>query len=259
MVGATISGGIGSMTGMHGLIADSLLSVRMVTASGQVVTASETENSDLFWGVRGAGANFGIITSATYRLYDQTANGQGIMATFVFPAAANRSVWELVRSYDDSLPRPLSVLPQMAYNRTSNESFVVYAITYIGTLADAQPHIDKALALGPVSSTVIDDTVPVMNDALSGGACTNGRHQRIHTIGLNRTDVDTFEDVFSEMDVFYKANPEYNGRVIFQRYSNEVALQKPVSATSFPWRDIKTYLLVTQHSNFPFSAVHLAD
>jgi hypothetical protein len=133
----------------------------------------------------------------------------------------------------------------MAFNRTSNESFVVYALTYIGALADAQPHIDKALALGPVSTTVIDDTVPVMNDALSGGACTNGRHQRIHTIGLNRTDVDTFEDVFAEMDVFYKANPEYNGRVIFQRYSNEVALQTPVSATSYPWRDIKTYLLVT--------------
>jgi fumiquinazoline A oxidase len=252
MVGATISGGIGSMMGMHGPIADSLLSVRMVTASGKVVKASETQNSDLFWAIRGAGANFGIITSATYRLYDQTANGQGIMATFVFPAAANRSVWELVSSYDDSLPRPLSVIPQMAYNRTSNEPFVVYTLTYIGTLADAQPHIDKALALGPVSSRVINDTVPVMNDALSGGACTNGIYQSIYTIGLNRTDVDTMEEVFSDMAAFYEANPEYNGRAIFQRYSNEVALKSPVSKTSYPWRDIKTFLLVPQRHQSAF-------
>ena len=251
MVGATISGGIGSMMGIHGLIADSLLSVRVVTASGQLVNASETQNSDLFWAIRGAGANFGIITSATYRLYDQTANGSGIFASFVFPAAANRSVWELVRSYDNSLPRPLSVIPQMAYNRTSNESIVAYTLTYIGTLADAQPHIDKALALGPISSRVVNDTVPVMNDALSGGACTNGIYQRFYTVGLNRTDVGTMEAVFSDMTAFYKANSEYNGRVIFQRYSNEVSLQTPASKLSFPWRDIKTFLLATQQRPLP--------
>jgi FAD/FMN-containing dehydrogenase len=51
--------------GYFGLVLDGLVSARMVTADGRVVEVSETNNSDLFWGIRGAGANFGIITSAT--------------------------------------------------------------------------------------------------------------------------------------------------------------------------------------------------
>ncbi|KAK8060366.1 hypothetical protein PG996_010296 [Apiospora saccharicola] len=53
---------------------DALLSVRLVTAAGAVVTASATENGDLFWALRGAGANFGIVTSATYRVFELFRN-----------------------------------------------------------------------------------------------------------------------------------------------------------------------------------------
>ncbi|KAK7946046.1 FAD-linked oxidoreductase afoF [Apiospora aurea] len=61
-IGATIGAGVGPMQGLHGLMIDSLRSVEMVTPAGDVVTASKTENPDLFWAVRGAGANFGIVT-----------------------------------------------------------------------------------------------------------------------------------------------------------------------------------------------------
>ncbi|AEO68595.1 uncharacterized protein THITE_2055098 [Thermothielavioides terrestris NRRL 8126] len=243
MVGATIGGGIGSMQGLHGLMVDALESVRMVTASGEVVTASETENPDLFWAVRGAGANFGIITSATYRVFDQTANGSAILAEFVYPAAANRSVWELLQSYDNNLPRPLALFPEVGYNRTTNEPMVLYVAIYFGTLEEAQPHFDKARALGPVSTTIVNTTAPGVYTMLSQGVCDNGNYQNEYTVGLQHTDVATMEDVFADMVAFYEANPEYNGKVIYQRYSNEVALQTPVAKTAYPWRDIKTYLL----------------
>ncbi len=53
----------------YGLTCDNVLSFDMVTAEGQLVTASDTENSDLFWGLRGGGGNFGIVTSFEYQLH----------------------------------------------------------------------------------------------------------------------------------------------------------------------------------------------
>jgi FAD/FMN-containing dehydrogenase len=67
--GLTLGGGIGWLMRKYGATVDNLLSVDLVTAEGELVTASEDENPDLFWGVRGAGGNFGIVTSFEYRLH----------------------------------------------------------------------------------------------------------------------------------------------------------------------------------------------
>ena len=69
LAGLTLGGGIGWLMRKHGLTVDQLLSVQMVTADGKTLTASHTENPDLFWGVRGGGGNFGIITSFELRLH----------------------------------------------------------------------------------------------------------------------------------------------------------------------------------------------
>jgi FAD/FMN-containing dehydrogenase len=68
IAGLTLGGGIGWLQRKHGLTIDRLLSVDLITAGGEFVKASETENPDLFWGVRGGGGNFGIATEFEYRL-----------------------------------------------------------------------------------------------------------------------------------------------------------------------------------------------
>ena len=69
VAGLTLGGGMGRLQRKLGLTIDSLLAVELVTADGQVVRASEDENPELFWGMRGAGANFGIVTSFEFHLH----------------------------------------------------------------------------------------------------------------------------------------------------------------------------------------------
>ena len=69
IAGLTLGGGIGWLMGKHGLTIDNLLSVEIVTAEGDVLTASEDEHPDLFWALRGGGGNFGVVTSFEYRVH----------------------------------------------------------------------------------------------------------------------------------------------------------------------------------------------
>ena len=69
IAGLTLGGGIGWLMRKHGATVDNLLSVDLVTAEGELLTASGDENPDLFWGIRGGGGNFGVVTSFEYRLH----------------------------------------------------------------------------------------------------------------------------------------------------------------------------------------------
>lgn len=69
IAGLTLGGGIGYLTRRFGWTSDTVLSMEVVTADGKVVRASEEENSDLFWALRGGGGNFGVVTNFEYQLY----------------------------------------------------------------------------------------------------------------------------------------------------------------------------------------------
>jgi FAD/FMN-containing dehydrogenase len=96
MAGLTLGGGIGWIMRKHGLSIDRLVSVDLVTASGELVKASETENADLFWGVRGGGGNFGIVTEFEFELVPL---GPQVMAGPVFWAMEDAP--EVLRFYRD--------------------------------------------------------------------------------------------------------------------------------------------------------------
>jgi FAD/FMN-containing dehydrogenase len=89
------------------MLVDSLLSVKVITADGRKITASNTENSDLFWGIRGAGCNFGTILEATYSIYDETAP-LVLNADFLFPPNASQTILEYFKTLENNLPAELS-------------------------------------------------------------------------------------------------------------------------------------------------------
>lgn len=105
IAGLTLGGGFGWLSRKHGFTCDNLRSVDLVTANGELVTASETENFDLFWGVRGGGGNFGIVTSFEYDLHP--VGPEVIGGVIIYPLDAARDVLQFYRKFTASAPNEL--------------------------------------------------------------------------------------------------------------------------------------------------------
>ena len=100
--GFTLGGGYAWISTKHGLACDNLISAQVVTADGRVVTASEEENADLLWGLRGGGGNFGVVTSYEFRLHEL---GPTVMAGMVVhPADSGREVARAWRDWVEGAP-----------------------------------------------------------------------------------------------------------------------------------------------------------
>lgn len=106
--GFTLGGGIGWLQRKYGLAIDSLLSVDLVTADGSLVHASADENSDLFWGLRGGGGNFGVATALEFALHPV---GPEVVAGLIFhPADALPELARFYRSFAASMPDDITLV-----------------------------------------------------------------------------------------------------------------------------------------------------
>ncbi len=108
VAGLTLGGGIGRLQRQFGLTIDNLTAVELVTADGRLVRASETEEPELFWGMRGAGSNFGIATALEFRL--QPFGPDLHRGLLVFPASEIQAVWSVFRDYAPGAPDAVSVI-----------------------------------------------------------------------------------------------------------------------------------------------------
>jgi len=107
LAGLTLGGGFGYLTRRFGWAVDNLLEVEIVTADGQVRRASRDENEDLFWAVRGAGHNFGVVTSFTYRLHEVGPTVYGGLIAWPFDRADE--ILETYREITAAAPWELTV------------------------------------------------------------------------------------------------------------------------------------------------------
>ncbi len=108
VAGLTLGGGVGRLQRQFGLTIDNLAAVELVTADGRLVRASETEEPDLFWGLRGAGWNFGIATAFELRL--QPFGPDLHRGVTVYPATEVHDVWEVFSDYARNAPEAVSVI-----------------------------------------------------------------------------------------------------------------------------------------------------
>jgi FAD/FMN-containing dehydrogenase len=145
IAGLTLGGGEGWLASKYGYTVDNLLSADVVTADGQVTTTSATRSEDLFWALRGAGHNFGVVTSFEYRLHHVSTVLGGMV---IHPFERATDVLRFYREYMTSLPDELTTIAGVI---TAPDGNLVVAIVacYAGPLDEGERVLAPLRRFGP--------------------------------------------------------------------------------------------------------------
>ena len=151
VAGLTLGGGHGWLMRRHGLACDNLTAVELVTADGTVRRASAEENPELFWGVRGGGGNFGVVTSFEFRLHPL---GTVLAGLLLHPLRRGREILERYRDYAPTAPDELTV-GILITTWFDGAPVMAIALCYCGAPADGERLIAPLRRLGaPILDTV---------------------------------------------------------------------------------------------------------
>ena len=155
IAGLTLGGGVGRLARKFGLSCDNLRSVDIVTAAGKLLQASEDENADLFWGVRGGGGNFGIVTNFEYRLHPV---GPLVLAgSRAYPLSQASTVLAAVAEISEQAPDELYL--SFALGPRPNGGWCAFEAVYCGNPGDGERLLAPLAKLGkPVLDSVTTKT-----------------------------------------------------------------------------------------------------
>ena len=143
--GFTLGGGMGRTDRLHGLAIDNLLAATVVTATGDVLRASDEENADLFWAIRGGGGNFGVATEFVYRLHPFNPSVYGGNLIYSFDQA--RDLLRFYAEFNEGLPDEASIEPQFVFG-DSGEPVVEVQVCYAGDHAAGEKLMAPLVAFG---------------------------------------------------------------------------------------------------------------
>lgn len=154
IAGLTLGGGFGWLTRKYGMTIDNLVSVEMITAEGSKIRASEKENADLFWAIRGGGGNFGVVTQFEFQLFP--VGPEIVAGLIVFPFNQAKQILTKYRQFVSSAPEelnvwavlrkapPLPFLPEAVHGK----EVIVLPVFYLGAAAEAEKLIAPLRAFG---------------------------------------------------------------------------------------------------------------
>jgi hypothetical protein len=229
IAGLTLGGGLGWLMGKYGMAIDNLESAEVVLADGRVVTASEDEEPDLFWGIRGGGGNFGVVTSFSYRAHPVDMIFGGIAAHLLSAAG---DVFDFYRQFTKSLPDELVSFCGLVHAPDgSGTKIIAMPVCHCGDLKQAERDVQPLRDFGPPAIDLIGPMpYPVVNTLLDGGfpkGALNYWKSAFFT-ELSDAAVRTLVEAF-------EAAPSTMSGMVIEHFHGAVTRVAP-NATAFPHR-----------------------
>ncbi|APA15090.1 hypothetical protein sscle_14g098600 [Sclerotinia sclerotiorum 1980 UF-70] len=241
-ISPVLGGGHGWLEGRYGLMADNLISARVVLANGTAVTVDNTQHSDLFWGLRGAGHNFGIVTSIYYQIYDRTPDIDSFAtATFTFTQDRLEEVFSIANQWLAAKYRPVELMYMglIAFDPiVDSKPIVQFQLRWQGADNIPDEYTDPLNALNPVS--VIQSHISLLNiNALtgaspSGPACVDEIGRQLFPTDLDSWNVASLRavlDIFSTFPASFS-----NSLMLLEGYATNRVLEIPSDSTAYALR-----------------------
>jgi FAD/FMN-containing dehydrogenase len=250
IAGLTLGGGLGWLQGKHGLSCDNLLSADLVTADGELLTASPEQHPDLFWGLRGGGGNFGVVTSFEYRLHTVDSVLAGMV---VHPMAKAKEMLSFYREFCRGCPDDIVAAAAMMTSSEGDPIAVIIA-AYIGDLAAGEKAMASLRKFGPPLADTIAPTSYVALNSLFDEAFPYGGVQRYWKSSFLKELGDDMLDLMTSRSAKF-LSPMSN--VLFFHLHGAATRVDP-NETAFGARDDQwDYDVISQWTDVSESAGHI--
>jgi FAD/FMN-containing dehydrogenase len=238
IAGLTLGGGFGYLMGKYGMAADNLFSAEVVTAAGDVVNASAEDDPDLFWALRGAGANFGVATSLEYRLHPVAQVVGGLVA---HPFDDAKALLEFFRGFTASVPDEVYSFGGLVHAPDgSGAPIAVVAVGHCGDETTAMADLQPLLEFGrPLIAQIGPMPYPAINTMLDEGfpAGSLNYWKSSFLRDLDDRAIDTLIGSFADC-------PSPMSGVVMEHFHGE-ATRVGVGDTAVPHREPGYNLLLT--------------
>jgi FAD/FMN-containing dehydrogenase len=231
IAGLTLGGGLGWLMGKYGTAADNLLSAEVVTASGDVLTASESENPDLFWALRGGGGNFGVVSSFEYRLHLVGPTITGGLAIYPFSEATG--MLRFFREFTAAVPDELEVFGGLIHAPDgSGTKLAALLVCHVGSESQARQDLAELFAFGSPLDVQIgpmpySDINMMLDAAFPEGALNYWKSSFLSE--LSDAAIDTIVEQFANCT----SSPM--SAIVLEHFHGAVT-RVPVDATAVPHR-----------------------
>jgi FAD/FMN-containing dehydrogenase len=243
IAGLTLGGGFGWLSRMHGLTVDNLAAAEVITAGGERLRASEDENPDLFWALRGGSGNFGVVTSFEYRLHD--VGPEVLSGLIVHPFDDAREVLERYREFADDAPDrvnpwfvlrkapPLPFLPEEVHGRM----ILILPVFVAGDMESGKPLVEPLRAIGkPIADVVGPHPYTGWQQAFDPLLTPGARNY------WKSHNFSALEDGALDAIVDYAGRLPSDQTEIFVARMGGAMNRRPDHATAYPHRDVE-YLM----------------
>lgn len=245
IAGLTLGGGLGWLMRSYGMTCDNLVGAEVVTADGQVLRASATEHADLFWGLRGGGGNFGVVTTFEFQLHPVTTVLGGIL---FYPLARARDVLRVYRDAMRSAPDALTVFAAMMHS-PDGHPVCGLAVCYNGPVDEGEQVIapirafERSIAgeVGPMPYTALQS---MLDAGFPSGLQVHWRSEFLASLP---------DELIDAMVSAYEQVPSPLSAILVEQFGGAVH-RVPHESTAFDNRDADFNLVIVSRWQDPTDA-----